>query len=206
MGTNDIKEEIASLGASLFHRGSSVGSAGNISARADDGFLMTPTNSSLGRLSPSSLAVLDSSWRHTEGPRPSKEVVMHRAMYDARPSARAVVHLHSTYVTALSCLESPDDTIPPLTPYFVMRIGQDVPTVPYYRPGSSEIYDELLDAARTGPAVILRNHGSMVAGESLEEAVNAAEELEVSAQLAYLLLDKPKRPLTEQQVRELTGR
>lgn len=199
-----LRRQIAEFGASLFSRGFSVGSAGNISVRIEGGYLMTPTNSSLGRLDPEALSVLDEHWRHQAGPRPSKEVVMHRAMYEARPEAQAIVHLHSTYVTAYSCLAE-DGGIPPLTPYFVMRLGRDVPTVPYHRPGSAEMLDDILEAGRQSPGVVLANHGSIVAGDTLESAVNAAEELEVSAQLAFLLEGRPTRPLTEAQVQELLG-
>lgn len=199
-----LRQQITELGASLFHRGFSVGSAGNISVRIPGGYLMTPTNSSLGRLDPQSLSVLNEDWEHVDGLRPSKEVVMHRAMYQARPEAQAIVHLHSTYVTAYSCLAG-EEGIPPLTPYFVMRLGRDVPTVPYYKPGSAEMLEDILAAGRRGPGVILSNHGSIVAGAALEDAVNAAEELEVSAQLAFLLEGRATRPLTESQVADLLG-
>lgn len=200
-----LRQQLVEIGASLFDRGFSVGSAGNLSVRTPDGILMTPTNSSLGRLTVDSLAELDLQWNHVGGPRPSKEVVMHRAMYETRPEAAAVVHLHSTYVTAVSCLAEDGPTIPALTPYFVMRVGREVPMVPYYRPGSAEVDVELRAAAGRGPAVILANHGSIVAGETLESASNAAEELEVSAQLAFLLKDRAVRPLSEEQIRELLG-
>lgn len=199
-----LRERIVALGASLFDRGFSVGSAGNISVRTQDGFLMTPTNSSLGRLDPEALSVLDPQWVHAAGPKPSKEVVMHQAMYQARPQAAAVVHLHSTYVTALSCLET-EPAIPPLTPYFIMRLGRDVPTVPYYKPGSPAVLTDLQATGERGPAVILANHGSIVAGGSLEDAVNAAEELEVSAQLAFLLEGRATRPLNQEQIQDLLG-
>lgn len=199
-----LRESIVALGASLFARGFSVGSAGNISVRTGGGFLMTPTNSSLGRLDPQALSELDAEWGHVAGPKPSKEVVMHQAMYQARPEAAAVVHLHSTYVTAISCLEG-KQPIPPLTPYFIMRLGRDVPTVPYYRPGSPAVLEDVLAAGRRGPAVILANHGSIVAGSSLQDAVNAAEELEVSAQLAFLLEGRATRPLNEEQIQDLLG-
>ncbi|PRZ17588.1 3-oxo-tetronate 4-phosphate decarboxylase [Nesterenkonia sandarakina] len=201
---NTLRESVVALGASLFARGFSVGSAGNISVRSGDGFLMTPTNSSLGRLDPQALSELDAQWVHTAGPKPSKEVVMHQAMYQARPQAAAVVHLHSTYVTAISCLDE-EQPIPPLTPYFIMRLGRDVPTVPYYKPGSPAVLDDILAAGQRGPAVILANHGSIVAGSSLEDAVNAAEELEVSAQLAFLLEGRATRPLNEEQIQDLLG-
>ena len=199
-----LRENLVALGASLFARGFSVGSAGNISVRSGDGFLMTPTNSSLGRLAPDQLSELDAQWVHTAGPKPSKEVVMHQAMYQARPKATAVVHLHSTYVTAISCLDE-GQAIPPLTPYFIMRLGRDVPIVPYYKPGSPAVLGDILEAGRRGPAVILANHGSIVAGGSLEDAVNAAEELEVSAQLAFLLEGRAVRPLSEEQIQDLLG-
>lgn len=201
---NELRESVVALGASLFARGFSVGSAGNISVRTQSGFLMTPTNSSLGRLAPEELSELDAQWVHTGGPRPSKEVVMHQAMYQARPQSEAVVHLHSTYVTAISCLDG-GQAIPPLTPYFIMRLGRDVPTVPYYKPGSPAVLADILAAGKRGPAVILANHGSIVAGSSLEDAVNAAEELEVSAQLAFLLEGRSTRPLNEEQIQDLVG-
>lgn len=197
-----MRRQIVELGASLFQRGFSVGSAGNISARIDGGFLMTPTNSSLGRLKADELSVLTQDWEHVGGPRPSKEVVMHRAMYEARAEAQAIVHLHSTYVTAYSCLAG-EAGIPPLTPYFVMRLGREVPTVPYYRPGAAEMLEDILAAGRRSPGVILSNHGSIVAGSTVEDAVNAAEELEVSAQLAFLLEGRQTRPLSPGQVDDL---
>lgn len=198
---------MVALGASLFERGFSVGSAGNISVRVDDGYLMTPTNSSLGRLDADRISHLGPGWEHLGGDRPSKEVVMHRAMYEARPEAGAVVHLHSTYVTALSCLARPGrPLIRPHTPYLVMRLGADVPAVPYYRPGDPAMADDIREAARTATAVILSNHGSLVSAGSLVDAVNAAEELEASAQLAFLLEGRQTRPLTSPEITELLAR
>lgn len=131
---------------------------------------------------------------------------MHRAMYEARPAAGAVVHLHSTYVTALSCLDRPGSPLgEPLTPYFVMRLGASVPAVPYFRPGDGAMEAAIGAAAQDSPAVILANHGSVVSGADLMSAVNAAEELEVSAKLAFLLQDRSPRPLTPAQVAELLG-
>ncbi|WP_147104650.1 aldolase [Nesterenkonia populi] len=204
MTEQHLRQQIVELAASLFERGFSVGSAGNVSVRTEAGYLMTPTNSSLGRLEPDRLSVLSQGWDHIAGPKPSKEVVMHQAMYQARPEAQAIVHLHSTYVTAYSCLRT-EEGIPPLTPYFVMRLGQEVPTVPYYKPGAAEMLEDILAAGQRSPGVILSNHGSIVAGSSLEDAVNAAEELEVSAQLAFLLEGRPTRPLTQEQVQNLLG-
>lgn len=204
MDERQLRDQMVELAASLFQRGYSVGSAGNISARCGDGYLMTPTNSSLGRLDADRLTVLDADFRHVAGDRPSKEVPMHRAVYEARPDSGAIVHLHSTHVTALSCLWVPGEPlIPPLTPYFVMRVGRDVPVVPYFKPGTSDAVDEIREAAHRAPAIVLAHHGSLVAGSNLEKAVNAAEELEVTAQLALLLRGSSPRSLTETQVAEL---
>src|SRR3984957_17048903 len=139
MTENDIRVLLSELAASLFARGFSVGSAGNISVRLADGYLMTPTNSSLGRLDPGRLSKLDRQFQHIDGDKPSKEVFMHRAFYQARSDAGAVVHLHSTRATAVSCLPDVDQSnpIPPLTPYFVMRVGRRMPIVPSYRPGDA---------------------------------------------------------------------
>ena len=204
MDNMDTRDQVVALAGSLFDRGYSVGSAGNISVRIPGGYLMTPTNSSLGRLDPARLSVLDEDFVLTAGDPPSKEIPMHKAVYEARPDTGALVHLHSTHVTALSCLWVPGEPlIPPLTPYFVMRVGADVPVVPYFRPGSADVVDEIRDAARRGPAVILAHHGSLVAGSSLVAAVNAAEELEVTAQLALLLRGSQPRTLDAEQVAEL---
>lgn len=203
MHENDLRDQIVELGASLFARGFSVGSAGNISARMPGGFLMTPTNSSLGRLTSTGLSVLDEEFEHVAGMAPSKEVVLHRAVYEARPDTMAVVHLHSPYATALGCLEDSDRALPPLTPYHVMRLGRDVPVVRYFRPGSADLLDEVVAAARQGPAVLLANHGSLVAGTTLEDAVNAAEELEASAQLTFLLKGRTTRQLTDEEIAAL---
>lgn len=195
------------LAASLFQRGYSVGSAGNISVRVADGYLMTPTNSSLGRLDAERLSLLDHGWNHISGDAPSKEVVMHRAMYEARPDTGAIVHLHSTHVTALSCLAPGNGPlIKPHTPYLVMRLGEDIPLVPYYKPGDAGMERDIFEAAREAKAIILGNHGSIVAGKSLVNAVDSAEELEVSAQLALLLRGRDTRPLTAVEIDALMNR
>ena len=200
---------LATLGRSLFERGFSVGSAGNISVRLDDGYLMTPTNSSLGRLDPASLSRLDDDFHHIAGAAPSKEVFMHRAMYRARAAAGApvgaVVHLHSTMATAVSCLPDIDlaHPIPPLTPYFVMRIGHRLPIVPYYRPGDPAMEPAIATAAADARAVLLANHGPVVTGSTLTDAVHAAEELEEAAKLFLLLRQASPRLLTPAQVDDL---
>jgi ribulose-5-phosphate 4-epimerase/fuculose-1-phosphate aldolase len=200
-----LREAICTLAASLFARGFSVGSAGNISVRLADGFLITPTNSCLGRLDPARLARLDTAYRHVGGDKPSKEVFMHRAFYDARPDAAAVVHLHSTWATAVACLEDidPRAPIPPLTPYFVMRLGGTLPVVPYYRPGDPAMEPAIAAAARSARAVLLANHGPVVSGGSLPDAVYAAEELEEAAKLFMLLRRDRVRHLSLEQVADL---
>ena len=198
-----LRALLAELGASLFARGFSVGSAGNISVRLPDGgYLITPTNSSLGRLDPARLARLDASFTPIGGDKPSKEVFMHRAFYRARPDAGAVVHLHSTMATALSCLPG-GEAVAPLTPYFVMRIGRSLPVVPYYRPGDPAMEPAIAAAARDAKAVLLANHGPVVSGATLTDAVYAAEELEEAAKLAILLRGADARTLTAAQVDDL---
>jgi ribulose-5-phosphate 4-epimerase/fuculose-1-phosphate aldolase len=200
MSEQALREELVALGASLFQRGFSVGSAGNISVRLPDGYLMTPTNSCLGRLDAARLSKLDLSWNHVGGDRPTKEVFLHRAFLEARPDAGAVVHLHSTYATAISCL---DGVIAPLTPYFVMRAGREIPLIAYYRPGDAAMEPAIHAAALRAKAVLLANHGPVICGPSLTDAVNAAEELEEAAKLALLLRGANPRLLTPAQVEDL---
>ena len=204
-GEGETRALLVELAASLFARGFSVGSAGNISVRLDDGYLITPTNSSLGRLEAARLARLDADFRHIGGDKPSKEVFMHRAFYAARPEARAVVHLHSTMATAIACLADadPENPIPPLTPYFVMRIGARLPLVPYFRPGDPAMEPAIREAATNARAVLLANHGPVISAASLRDAVYAAEELEEAAKLALLLRGASTRLLTQEQIQDL---
>ena len=201
----ETRRLLVGLAASLYTRGYSVGSAGNISVRMPDGYLITPTNSSLGRLDPTRLSKLDTEFRHVSGDPPSKEVFMHRAFYTARTDAGAVVHLHSTMATAVTCLSGLDtvNPIPPLTPYFVMRVGRRLPTVPYYRPGNPQMEPAIHNAARVARAVLLANHGPVVSGKTLTDAVYAAEELEEAATLFITLLGMEARTLTPAQVDDL---
>ena len=166
-----LRDEMAVLARSLFERGYSVGSSGNISARVDDGLLITPTNSCLGRLDPARIAKLDPNGRHVGGDKPSKEVFLHRAFYETRPGTGAVVHLHSTYATAVSCHcdTDPEDAIPPITPYVVMRVGR-VKLLPYIRPGDPRMGDMILALAGAHAAVLLANHGPVVAGTQISRA------------------------------------
>ena len=193
MDEGAIREELAMLARSLFDRGYSVGTAGNISVRLPDGYLMTPTNSCLGRLDPARISKLGPDWSHLSGDKPSKEVFLHRAVLTARPEAGAVVHLHSTHATAISCIatEGADAEIPPLTPYFVMRIGRRLPCVAYYRPGDAAMEPAVHEAAKAAKALLLANHGPVVSGRTLADAVHASEELEEAARLALLLRGVP---------------
>jgi ribulose-5-phosphate 4-epimerase/fuculose-1-phosphate aldolase len=202
---NETRQLLVELAGSLFARGFSVGSAGNISVRLSDGYLITPTNSSLGRLDPERLAKLDGDFQHVGGDKPSKEVFMHRAFYRARQDAGAVVHLHSTMATAVACLPDVDaaNPIPPLTPYFVMRVGRSMPIIEYYRPGDPEMEPAIHAAAHDARAVLLANHGPVVSGKTLTDAVYAAEELEEAAKLYLLLRGNAPRLLTGRQVDDL---
>jgi ribulose-5-phosphate 4-epimerase/fuculose-1-phosphate aldolase len=201
----DLRESLVAFGASLFARGFSVGSAGNISARLEDGYLITPTNSSLGSLDAARLSRLDGNFAHVGGDKPSKEVFMHRAFYTSRPDAGAVVHLHSTMATAVACLADVNQAnpVPPLTPYFVMRVGRSMPVVPYYRPGDAAMEPAIAAAARKARAVLLANHGPVVCGATLRDAVYAAEELEEACKLFLLLRMADRRELTQAQVEDL---
>lgn len=199
-----IREDLVRLSKSLFDRGFSVGSAGNISATVEDGILMTPTNSCLGFLDPARISKLDHNGNHLSGDKPSKEVFLHRAFYETRRQAGAVVHLHSTYATALSCLQDtdPEDCIPPLTPYVVMRVGR-VKLVPYVRPGDEKAGDLIRELKGTHAAVLLANHGPVVTGKDVASAVYASEELEETARLLVMLRGAPVRMLTNDNVQEL---
>lgn len=206
MTESELRTLLVDLARSLFDRGFSVGTAGNISARLPDGgYLMTPTSSCLGRLDPARLSRLDGGFGHVAGDKPSKETAMHRAFYTARPDCGAVVHLHSTMATAVGCLQNvdPDCAIPPLTPYFVMRIGRRLPVVPYYRPGDPAMETAVAVAAKTARAVLLANHGPVVCGPTLTDAVHAAEELEEAAKLFLTLRQSRTRRLTADQVNDL---
>jgi ribulose-5-phosphate 4-epimerase/fuculose-1-phosphate aldolase len=205
MTESALREEICRFGRSLFERGLTPGSSGNISVRLDDGgWLVTPTNASLGFLDPARLSRLDSEGRLLSGDKPTKEIPLHGALYDTRSSARAVVHLHSTYSVAVTMLPEidPHSALPPITPYQLMRAGRTA-LVPYYRPGDPAVADAIRGLAGRYASVLLANHGPVVAGDSLEAAVFAMEELEESAKLYILLRGLNPRYLTPGQVSAL---
>ncbi|MEM9442511.1 MAG: 3-oxo-tetronate 4-phosphate decarboxylase [Pseudomonadota bacterium] len=203
----DLREEIVELGQMLARLGLSHGSTGNISVQLDDGWLLTPTNSRLGKLDPARIAKLDDKGRHLSGDKPSKEAFLHRCVYEMRPHDRAVVHLHSTHSVAVSCLDGLDDTncMPPLTAYYVMRVGK-LPLVPYFPPGDERLATAVRRLAAHHASVLLANHGPVVAGKSLDSAAGSIEELEATAKLFLMLQDKPIRPLTPDDVDELDAR
>ena len=204
MTESKIREEICRLGRSLFERGLTPGSSGNISVKLDDGgYMVTPTNASLGFLDPARLSRLDAHGRLLSGDAPTKEVPLHTALYQTR-SARAVVHLHSTHSVALSMLPEidPRAALPPMTAYYLMKCGSTA-LVPYYRPGDPTVADAIKGLAGKYSSVLLANHGPVVSGDTLEAAVFAIEELEETAKLYLLLRGLNPRFLTPSQVEEL---
>ena len=192
---------------SLFERGLTHGSTGNLSIRLDDGWLMSPTGASLGELDPARLSRLDADGRHVSGDKPTKESFLHLAMYQKRPGSSAVVHLHSTHSVAVSVLAEldPADLLPPLTAYYIMRIGT-LPLVPYYPPGDLGLADAVGALAGKHHAMLLANHGPVVAGSSLAAATDAIEELEATSRLYLLLRGQQLRLLTDEHVAELRQR
>ena len=198
------RREMVALGRIMDRQGLCPGASGNISVRLQDGLLMSPTNSRLGGLEAERISRLDADGRHVAGDRPSKEVVVHQALYGARPRVAAVVHLHAPWSMAVSCLEDLDseNVIPPLTPYYVMRIGR-LPLVPYYRPGDPSLAAAVGRAAAVSHALLLAQHGLIAGGRNLADAVANAEELEATARLFLLLKDRSCRVLSADGIAEL---
>lgn len=207
MSETATRDKIARLAKSMFERGLTFGSSGNISVRLDDGWLMTPTGSTMGNLDPARISKLDDQGRHLSGDAPTKESYLHVAMYEERPATGAVVHLHSTHSVAVSCLADidPADVLPPITAYYVMKIGK-LPLIPYFPPGDLDLARAVREMASDHHAVLLANHGPVVAGKSLEDAVYATEELEETAKLFLLLKDRKTRFLSDEQIRQLQTR
>lgn len=207
MSERELREQIAMHGKSMFDRGLTAGSSGNISVRLPDGMLITPTNSCLGRLDPDRITKLNHQGHVVAGDQPSKEAFLHHSMYQSRDDERAIVHLHCTHAVAVSCLAEidPANVLPPITAYYVMRVGR-LPLVPYFAPGDEQLAAAVQQAAKHSRAVLLSNHGPVVAGNTLDAAVYATEELEETAKLFLLLRTERTQFLNEQQVRELHGR
>jgi ribulose-5-phosphate 4-epimerase/fuculose-1-phosphate aldolase len=204
MTESKLREEICWFGKSIYDRGLTAGSSGNISARVDGGWVMTPTNACLGRLDPAMLSKVDETGAPISGDKPTKEAFLHLSMYAQRPGAGAIVHLHSTHSVAVSVLADIDheNPIPPLTAYYVMKIGR-LALLPYYAPGDVTLANAVREVAGRHHAVLLANHGPVVAGKDLETAVYATEELEETAKLYLLLRGQQTKLLTVEQVAEL---
>jgi ribulose-5-phosphate 4-epimerase/fuculose-1-phosphate aldolase len=204
---SQLREQMAELGRSLYERGLAHGSAGNISVKLADGYLLTPTNSCLGRLDPAGISRLDGNGKLLSGDAPSKESFLHLNMYQERAGSGAVVHLHSLHAVAVSCLDglNPEDVFPPITAYAVMQVGR-LALVPYYAPGDMALAEAVRKVAGKHHALLLANHGPVVAGSSLTAAVYAIEELEQTAKLMLLLQGHPTRLLTPEQIAELNRR
>jgi ribulose-5-phosphate 4-epimerase/fuculose-1-phosphate aldolase len=202
-----LRDSIVRYGKSMFERGLTFGSSGNLSVRLEDGWLMTPTNVALDRLDPARLSRLDDNGKLLSGDAPTKESFLHIAMYRQRPNSGAVVHLHSTHSVAVSCLAdvNPEDVLPPVTAYYVMRVGS-LPLVPFHPPGDPTLAEAVAKLAGKHHAVLLANHGPVVAGTSLDAAVGAIEELEETARLYLLLRREKTRWLTPEQVADVRKR
>lgn len=198
-----LREEICTVGASLYTRGYTVGSAGNISARLDDGWLITPTDACLGRLDPAAIAkvALNGDW--VSGDKPSKTLALHRQVYDRNPGVGGVVHTHSTHLVALTLagVWRPDDILPPITPYQVMKVGH-IPLIPYARPGAASVAEQVAQLANRVRGVMLERLGPVVWESSVSKASFALEELEETARL-WLLSEPRPAPLDAAALAEL---
>jgi ribulose-5-phosphate 4-epimerase/fuculose-1-phosphate aldolase len=183
-----LREQICLLAKSMFDRGLTGGSTGNISARtADGGLLVSPTGTSFGRLDPSRLSRFDVRGSWIDGDEPTKEMPLHSAFYDTRSTAGAVAHLHSCHSVALSMMPDVDEDnfLPPLTPYGIMKLGK-VKLLPFFLPGDPAMGEAVRGLAGKRSAVMLANHGPVVAGKDIEAACNAIEELEDTSRLAMM--------------------
>lgn len=198
-----LREEICDAGRSLYGRGYTVGSAGNISARLDDGWLITPTDACLGRLQPDEIAKVNLQGEWVSGSKPSKTLALHRQVYDRNPQVGGVVHTHSTHLVALTLagVWREDDILPPLTPYQVMKVGH-IPLIGYQRPGSPLVAERVAQLANSVRGVMLERLGPVVWESSVAKACYALEELEETARL-WLMTDPKPAPLSAQALEEL---
>ncbi|MEM7258078.1 MAG: 3-oxo-tetronate 4-phosphate decarboxylase [Pseudomonadota bacterium] len=207
MSDTKLRDDICRFARSLFERGLTMGSSGNISVKTSDGWLVTPTNASLGHLDPDRLSLLDRHGQLISGDAPTKEVPLHTAMYDTVADCGAIVHLHSTHSVAVSMLPDtdPQNAVPPLTAYYVMRVGKTA-LVPYHRPGDPAIGEAIKGLAGKYTSVLLANHGPVMAGKTLEAAVYATEELEETSKLHLLTRGLNPRMLSDAQISELNAK
>lgn len=204
----ELREEMCRVAKSIFDRGLTCGSSGNLSARLPDGtLLLTPTGSTMGALDPAQISHLDADLRLISGTPPTKEIPLHTAFYDTRAGTGAVVHLHSTYSVAWSMLPGidPDNALPPLTPYSIMRLRK-VKLLPFFLPGDEAMGQAVRDLNGAYSAVLLANHGPVVAGKDLQSATFAMEELEETAKLAVLTYGKQPNLLTSAEQEALLNR
>ena len=202
MTETKLRETICLLAKSMFDRGLTGGSTGNISARTEDGgLLVSPTGTSFGRLDPARLSRFDVNGNFVSGDQPTKEMPLHSAFYDTRSTAGAVVHLHSCHSVALSMMPDvdPHNFLPPMTPYSIMKLGK-VTLLPFFMPGDPAMGDAVRGLAGKRSAVMLANHGPVVAGKDIEAACNAIEELEDTAKLAIMMRGYRAKMLTPEQV------
>lgn len=197
--------QIERVAHSIHRRGLTHGRTGNLAIRDGERILVTPTGVNLGEVDAGALSVLDTAGHHLDGPRPTKEAFLHVAMLRIRPELNAVVHTHSLYSAALSCLDGldPEHPLPPLTAYYGMRVGT-LRLLPYFAPGDPAATAAVEEAARIGHALLLRNHGPVVAGVDLDSALDALEELEHTAQVFFVTRGHPTAPLTEERLAALT--
>jgi ribulose-5-phosphate 4-epimerase/fuculose-1-phosphate aldolase len=198
-----VREEICTVGASLYQRGYTVGSAGNISARLDDGWLITPTDACLGRLDPADIAKVDANGHAVSGGKPSKTLALHRGIYARNGDARGIVHTHSTHLVALTLagVWTEADVLPPITPYYVMKVGH-VPLIRYRRPGDPQVAAQIAALADHVRAVLLERLGPVVWERSVEQASYVLEELEETARLWLMTSPRPA-PLDDAAIEEL---
>lgn len=205
MTETQLREQICLLAKSMFDRGLTGGSTGNISARTEDGgLLVSPTGTSFGRLDPARLSRFDVTGQLIDGDQPTKEMPLHTAFYDTRSTAGAVVHLHACHSVALSMMPdvNEDNFLPPLTPYAIMKLGK-VKLLPFYMPGDPAMGEAVRGLAGKRTAVMLANHGPVVAGKDIEAACNAIEELEDTARLAMMMHGFDAKALSPEQVQNL---
>ena len=208
MSESHLREQICTLAKSLFDRGLTHGSTGNISARTEDGgLLVSPTGTSFGRLDPGRLSRFDTTGNLIDGDKPTKEMPLHTAFYDTRSAAGAVVHLYSCHSVAWSMMPdaNEDDFLPPLTPYGIMKLGR-VKLLPFFLPGDPSMGEAVRGLAGKRSAVMLANHGPVVAGKDVEAACNAIEELENTARLAIMMRGINANVLIQEQVRTVVAK
>ncbi|AWB65861.1 aldolase [Saccharobesus litoralis] len=207
LDTASAKQKLMAFAESIFNRGLTAGASANMSIKTDTGWVITPTNSCFGFLDADRLSVLDQQGNLISGDKPSKEFLLHKAFYDQRPDDTCVLHLHSTYATALSCLPcaNTSDAVPSYTPYLTMRLGA-IALVPYFAPGDVALADAVYEVAANHPGVIMANHGPIVSGKTVESCVFGMEELEESCKLAFKLKGHQANLLSKDNIADLKAK